>query len=278
MPAERLQKILAAAGLASRRVAEAWIREGRVEVNGRVARLGDTADPARDRIRLDGRAVRAEPRSYWLLHKPRGVLSTTRDPFAARDGRRTVLELLPSRARRRRIFPVGRLDADSEGLLLLTNDGEVAQALLHPSRGAERVYRLTLRGRVGPGVRAKLAAGVPLDDGPQAPWRVGSARYDPRADTTALEVGLFEGRKRQIRRTCAALGHPVQRLVRVRMGPLRLDALPPGRARPLRAEEIRALRARLRSRRPASSGASGPGAGGKPRGGSRRPRNRRGND
>lgn len=278
MAAERLQKILAAAGLASRRTAEAWIRAGRVEVNGRVAQLGDVADPARDAIRLDGRAVRAEPRAYWLLHKPRGVLTTTHDPFAARDARRTVLELLPAAARRRRLFPVGRLDVDSEGLLLLTNDGEVAQALLHPSRGTERLYRVTLRGRVDAATRARLAAGVPLEEGPSAPWRVGAARYDARRDATTLELGLREGRKRQIRRACAAVGHPVQRLVRVQMGPLRLGSLAPGAARPLRPDERRALVAFARRRRPASSGASRPRGGRKRPRPSKRPRRTRGND
>lgn len=257
--AERLQKLLAAAGLASRRTAEAWIRAGRVTVNGRAAALGDRADPTRDVVRVDGRRIAAEPAAYWLLHKPRGVLSTTRDPHAAPQGRRTVLDLVPKAARRARLYPVGRLDVDSEGLLLLTNDGAVAQALLHPSRGTERVYRVTVRGRVEAAARERLAAGVALDDGPSAPWRIGSLRYDPRRGVTTLEVGLREGRKRQIRRACAAVGHPVQRLVRVRMGPLRLGRLAPGAARPLRSEERRALRRHARGPHPpAESGASAP--------------------
>jgi len=260
--AERLQKLLAAAGLASRRTAEGWIRAGRVTVNGRVASLGDRADPSRDEVRLDGRRlprIAAEPAAYWLLHKPRGVLSTTRDPHAASRGRRTVLELLPEAARGARLYPVGRLDLDSEGLLLLTNDGAVAQALLHPSHGTERVYRVTVRGRVDAATRARLAAGVPLDDGPSAPWRIASLQHSARRGTSTLEVGLQEGRKRQIRRACAAVGHPVQRLVRVRMGPLRLGRLAPGAARPLRAEERRALQRHARpSQPPAESGASGP--------------------
>lgn len=253
---ERLQKILASAGLASRRAAEAWIRAGRVQVNGRVAHLGETADPARDCIRVDGRPLRSQRLSYWLLHKPRGVLSTTRDPWAARRARPTVLELLPAAARRERLFPAGRLDLDSEGLLLLTNDGAVTQALLHPSHETPRVYRVTVRGRVAPTTRAALAAGVELDEGPSRPWRMGRVRYDPRRDLTTLEVSLVEGRKRQIRRACAAVGHPVQRLVRIRMGPLELGTLPPGAVRALRPDERRALVAWARRARPAKSAAT----------------------
>lgn len=274
--AERLQKILASAGVASRREAEAWIRAGRVRVNGRVARLGESADPARDAILLDGRRLHAEPRAYWLLHKPRGVLSTRRDPHAG--ARRTVLELLPARARRVRLFPVGRLDADSEGVLLLTNDGEVAQALLHPSQGVLRVYRLTVRGALDAEARAALARGVPLEDGPQVGWEVGPCRVDARRGESTLEVGLREGRKRQIRRTLAALGHPVRRLVRVRMGPLRLGRLGPGEVRALRADEVRALRRALRAQPPAGRGASRPRRDGKPGRASKGPRSSRGND
>lgn len=240
---ERLQKILAGAGGTSRRKAEDWLRAGRVTVNGAVARLGDSADPEADAIRLDGRPVTPAPASYWLFHKPRGVLSTTRDPKARPLGRRTVVECLPpdARARERGLFPVGRLDLDSEGLLLLTNDGDVAHALLHPSLGTEREYRVTARGRLPKASAARLERGLRLDDGPMAPCRVSGLRFDARAGTTRLTLTLREGRKRQIRRALRALGHPVLRLRRVRMGPLRLGRLAPGAARPLEARERTAL-------------------------------------
>jgi 23S rRNA pseudouridine2605 synthase len=241
---ERLQKLLAAAGLASRREAETWIRAGRVHVNGRVARLGEAADPAHDDVRVDGVPLPAPPRRTWLLHKPRGVLTTTRDP--RQEGRRNVLELLPAEARAVRLFPVGRLDLDTEGLLILTNDGELAHALLHPSREVEREYRVTVAGRLDDAAAARLAAGPVLDDGPMAPCRVGPRRYEPRSDRTTFPLVLHEGRKRQIRRALRQLGHRVVRLVRTRFGPLRLGALRPGAARPLAARERRALEALAR--------------------------------
>lgn len=243
----RLQRILAAAGVASRRGAEALVRAGRVRVNGRVASLGDSADTARDRIELDGEPVRPERPVYWLLHKPRGVVTTVRDP----EGRPTVLGLLPARARDARVFPVGRLDRDSEGLLLLTNDGDLAHALLHPSLGNRREYQVIARGDVGPEKLARLERGVRLPEGRTAPARVRAPRFDPGDDTTRFTLVLGEGRKRQIRRSLRALGHPVRKLVRVRFGPQALGALAAGEARPLSRDEVAALRAhadRLRSR------------------------------
>src|SRR5262245_4664229 len=237
----RLQKLLADAGLASRRAAEAWIRAGRVRVNGAVATLGASADPARDDVRVDGMRLEPERRSYWLLHKPKNVLATNADPFAAESGRRTVLELLPAAARRTRLYPVGRLDLDSEGLLLLTNDGALAQALLHPSHGCEREYHVEARGQVTAETARRLARGIELEDGPTRPCRARIVSYDRTRDATRLVLTLREGRKRQIRRALFALGHPVRRLVRVRMGPLRLGDLPSGRARPLAAREEREL-------------------------------------
>ena len=237
----RLQKLLAEAGLASRRAAEAWIRAGRVRVNGKVATLGDSADPVRDDVRVDGKRLAPERRSYWLLHKPRNVLTTTADPWAQEAGRRTVLELLPAAARRTRLYPVGRLDLDSEGLLLLTNDGALAQALLHPSHGCEREYRVEAWGEVTAESARRLAGGVELEDGPTLPCRVRVVGSDRARGTTRLVLTLREGRKRQIRRALLALGHPVRRLVRVRMGPLRLGDLPAGRARPLTPRETREL-------------------------------------
>lgn len=243
--------MLAAAGIASRRAAETWIRAGRVSVDGVVAKLGDSADPARQKISVDGRALALERAAYWIVHKPRSVLTTTSDPH----GRPTVLGLLPPEVPR--VFPVGRLDWETEGLVLLTNDGDVAHALLHPSLGSEREYRVTVRGHVPDAVLRRLARGVELEDGRTAPARVGTARFDRNSDTSTFALVLFEGRKRQIRRAMDALGHPVRRLVRVRMGPIELGALPPGRARALRTAEIALLREH-------AAGAAGRQSGGKP--------------
>jgi 23S rRNA pseudouridine2605 synthase len=231
----RLQKILAAAGVASRRRAEDLLREGRVSVNGRTATVGESADPDRDTITVDGAPVRREAAAYWLLNKPRGVLSTVRDP----QGRPTVRDLVPARGAR--LFPVGRLDRDTEGLVLLTNDGRLAHALLHPSHRVEREYRVTVRGRVAAETLARLARGVVLEDGVTAPAKVGRPAVDPASERSRFTLTVIEGRKRQIRRALAALGHPVVELRRVRMGPLRLGRLPPGRARPLSARERKAL-------------------------------------
>jgi 23S rRNA pseudouridine2605 synthase len=273
----RLQKLLADAGLASRRSAEEWIRAGRVRVNGKLAQLGDSADPAQDDVRVDGRRIEAEPRRYWLLHKPQNVLTTTADPFAAEAGRRTVLELLPAAARHTRLVPVGRLDLNSEGLLLLTNDGEVVQALLHPSHGCEREYRVDAWGQVTPATARQLAAGVELEDGRTNPCRVRVVEYDAAQGVTRLVLVLREGRKRQIRRSLRALGHPVRRLLRVRMGPLRLGDLPRGRARELTAAERRELLRVAQGPRPGGkrrAARTGSGAA-RPRGRGGRPRNSR---
>ncbi len=246
----RLQKILAAAGVSSRRGAERLLRERRVTVNGRPARLGALADPALDAVAVDGRPIRRERLTYWVVHKPRGVLTTVRDP----QRRRTVVELVPDRARR--LFPVGRLDRDTEGLVLLTNDGRVAQVLLHPSHESEREYRVTVRGRASAATLRQLARGVELDARRTAPARVGAPRYGRRDDETTFRLTVIEGRKRQIRRALGALGHPVKRLVRLRMGPLQLGTLAPGAARTLTSRERRALlryvdqRARNPSQRP----------------------------
>ena len=210
-----------------------------MSVNGRVASLGDSARPGIDDVAVDGRPLPGAPRVYWLLHKPRGVVTTARDP----EGRPTVLDLVPERARR--VFPVGRLDRDTEGLLLLTNDGRAAHALLHPSHESEREYRVEARGRLDEASLRRLAEGVELEDGRTAPARPGPARYDARSDRSRFSLVLREGRKRQIRRSLEALGHPVVRLVRVRMGPLRLGRLAPGEARELSPAERRALRAEV---------------------------------
>lgn len=224
-------------------------------MNGKVASLGDSADPSVDTIEVDGERLRAERRVHWLVNKPRGVLTTTADPWARREGRRTVLDLLPDGADER-VFPVGRLDAESEGLVLLTNDGELTHALLHPSLGNEREYRVTVKGEPDDAALERLRRGLRLDDGATAGWKVRRLGVDESAGRTRLEVVLREGRKHQIRRAFQALGHPVHRLVRTRMGPLRLGGLPAGRARPLDAEECEALDRHARDLRESAQGRS----------------------
>jgi 23S rRNA pseudouridine2605 synthase len=231
----RLQKILAAAAVASRRRSEELLSSGRVTVNGAPVQLGDSADPITDTIRLDGVILGAARPAYWLVHKPSGVLTTRSDP----RGRPTVMELLPPGAPR--LFPVGRLDWDTEGLVLLTNDGATAQALLHPSLGNEREYLVFARGALDEGSFQRLAQGVALEDGRTAPARVSRVRFDRQHRETSFHLTVREGRKRQIRRALAALGHPVRRLVRVRMGPLKLGTLAAGLARPLSGGERLAL-------------------------------------
>lgn len=231
----RLQKLLAQAGFGSRREVERFLIEERVTVNGRVARLGDGADPALDEIRLDGERLLRERPAYWLVHKPRGVVTTVRDEA----GRRTVMDLLPRNVGR--VFPVGRLDRETSGLLLLTNDGDVAHALLHPSLGNEREYRVSVKGELDPRAVTRIERGVNLEEGRTAPGRVADLRFDPDGAATSFSLTLVEGRKRQIRRSLLLLGFPVRRLTRVRMGPLRLGRLAVGEARPLRAAERRAL-------------------------------------
>ena len=229
--------MIAAAGIASRRGAEDLLRAGRVWVNGETAAVGDSVDTERDIVSVDGRPIHAEPRAYWLVHKPRGVLTTVRDTH----GRRTVLDLLPDRSLR--LFPVGRLDLDTEGLVLLTNDGELAHVLLHPSFGTEREYEVVVRGRISRETLRRLAAGVTLEDGPTAPATVANLRYRAEFDTSVFRLILIEGKKRQIRRALAFLGHPVTGLLRVRMGSLHLGTLAAGEARPLDDEEVSALAA-----------------------------------
>ncbi len=233
-PRERLQKILAGAGVASRRSSEGLITAGRVTVNGRVVRqLGTRADPRRDRIEVDGRRVGPQRRTRsYVIYKPRGVVSTTRDPHASR----TVLDLVPSRER---LYPVGRLDAASEGLLLLTNNGAMAHALLHPSFEVPRTYRVSVRGAVRAAALRELGRGIRLGEHRA---RASEARLLEQDEAySVLELVLLEGRKRQIREMLRAVGHPVRRLVRVRFGPLSLGGLRPGEWRPLREEERRAL-------------------------------------
>ncbi len=226
---ERLQKVLASAGYGSRRVCEELIEDGRVTVDGEVAELGRRVDPDVDRVAVDGVPVSVRPGLvYYLLNKPRGVVVTASDP----QGRPTVLDLVP---RQPRVFSVGRLDADTEGLLLLTNDGDLAHRLTHPSFGVEKEYLAEVEGAPTRGELRRLREGVELDDGLTAPARVSLVAPN------AVRIAIHEGRKRQVRRMCAAVGHPVVRLVRTRIGPLVDRRLPPGQWRLLTPEEVRAL-------------------------------------
>lgn len=239
MRSVRVQKLLAAAGFGSRRDVEQFIVDQRVTVNGRTAKLGDSANPSVDDIRLDGERLLREKPSYWILNKPRGVVTTVRDD----EGRKTVVNLLPAKIER--LFPVGRLDRETSGLLLMTNDGDTAHVLLHPSLGNEREYRVNVKGRIDAKAVGRLEKGVSLEDGRTSPGRVSAVRFDPDSGNSSFLLVLMEGRKRQIRRSLLILGFPVRRLVRIRMGPLRLGRLPIGQARPLRAEERRALLAHV---------------------------------
>jgi 23S rRNA pseudouridine2605 synthase len=226
----RLARYLAHAGVASRRAAEGLIAEGRVRVGGEVV-----TDPARDvddasAVEVDGSPVAPEPREVWLVNKPAGVVSTASDTH----GRRVVTELVESD---RRLYPVGRLDAPTTGLILLTNDGDLANRLTHPRYGVERTYLA----RVAPApvperALRRLREGVELEDGRTAPARV----HQPEPGLLELTIG--EGRKRQVRRMCEAVGHPVERLERVAFGPLRLGSLAAGEARLLTAAEVERLR------------------------------------
>jgi 23S rRNA pseudouridine2605 synthase len=231
----RLQKLLAGAGFGSRRDVEQFIIDERVTVNGRVVNVGDRADPSVDDIRLDGERLLREKPSYWILNKPRGVVTTVRDD----EGRKTVINLLPKNIGR--LFPVGRLDRETSGLLLLTNDGDTAHALLHPSLGNEREYKVSVKGHIDSKAVGRLEKGVSLEDGRTSPGRVSGVRFDSDSGNSNFSLVLMEGRKRQIRRSLLVLGFPVRRLVRVRMGPLRLGRLAVGQARPLRSEERRNL-------------------------------------
>jgi len=231
----RLQKFMAAAGVASRRESERLIQAGRVAVNGRVVTtLGTKVDPARDRVSLDGAAVgRLERRVYFLLHKPRGCLSTVRDPA----GRPTVLDCL--RGVKERVFPVGRLDWDSEGLIILTNDGDLALRLTHPRNHVPRVYRVKVKGLVGRQVLEAVRRGLFLDGRRTLPAPV--ARVSSQSNSW-LEVVLYEGRRNQLRRVFERLGHPVLKLRRTAIGTISDRELHPGEFRALTPAEVARLK------------------------------------
>ncbi len=230
MRSERLHKVLAQAGVASRRKCEELIAAGRVKVNGEIVTIpGSKVDPHRDHIELDGKPIQLPSEHvYFLLNKPVGYVSTVRDP----QGRPTVIDLLPVQ---QRVYPVGRLDIDSEGLILLTDDGELAQRLTHPSYEHEKEYHVLVEGRPTARALRNLRDGIELEDGYTWPAEVTVLRRE--GNGTWLRFVIHEGRKRQLRRMCKAVGHPVRRLIRVRMGPLTLGNLPPGQHRSLTPQE-----------------------------------------
>ena len=232
---DRLQKVLAQAGVASRRSAERLIVAGRVSVNGTiVSTLGTKVDPAHDAIKVDGKRIAARPsgRTYLMLHKPRGVVTTMSDP----EGRPTVKDYL--RGIKARVYPVGRLDYASEGLLLMTDDGALARELMHPSREVEKTYVAKVKGLPDRDVLARLARGIPLDGKRTGPARV---RVTRGGENAWIEITIGEGRNRQVRRMLQAVGHPIQRLRRVAYGGVTLGRLPVGQLRPLIDAEVASL-------------------------------------
>jgi 23S rRNA pseudouridine2605 synthase len=233
MPVERLQRSLARAGFGSRRACEELIAAGRVEINGRVATLGDRLDPALDQVRVDGSKVNVNPElRTFALHKPRGVTTTMRDPHAERD----LSGFLPKGVH---VFPVGRLDRDTEGLLLLTNDGSLAHRLTHPRYAIEKEYLAEVDRPPSHRQLARLRRGVDLDDGTARAVDARSA--GGAAGRGGVRLVMVEGRKREVRRMLDAVELPVRRLVRVRVGPIRLGKLRPGDVRELEPEDVRAL-------------------------------------
>lgn len=240
MQLERLQKIIAHAGFASRREAETMIREGRVTVNGRVVtELGSKADPAHDHVKVDGKLItRAETHRYILLYKPKEVMTTVEDP----QGRRTVIDLI--KGVRERIYPVGRLDFHSEGLILLTNDGDLAFKVSHPQHGSVKTYHVKVRGVPEERLIAKLERGITIDNKRTLPCEIRRMKTTGRGDDEGnswFEVKLREGRTQQIRKMYQAIGHPVSKLRRVAIGPLSDPRLGPGDYRELTKTEVKML-------------------------------------
>ena len=226
---ERLQKVLAQNGIGSRRVCEDLIADGRVRVNGEIAVLGRRVQPTSDTVEVDGVSIGIAPGLvYYLLNKPTGVVTTADDP----EGRTTVVSLVPDEVR---VFPVGRLDYDTEGLLLLTNDGELTHRLTHPSFGVDKEYLAHVNGVPTRATIRTLREGVSLDDGVTSPAQV------TQVTDGVLRITIHEGKNRQVRRMCEAVGHPVARLVRIRIGPLTDRKLKPGVWRQLTSDEVRSL-------------------------------------
>lgn len=233
----RIQKIIADLGICSRRKAEEMIEEGRIVVNGQMAELGQKADPEVDHLKLDGKLLtrRPGPKVYYAFHKPRSVISTLEDP----QGRQTVGDFLTKI--KARIYPIGRLDYDSEGLLLLTNDGDFTQAVLHPSKKTPKIYEVKIKGLLSDEEQEKLENGIWLKDGKTAPAKVRKLRR--AKENSWVKMTIHEGKKRQIRRMMDRVNHSVIRLIRVRVGGIELGHLNPGEMRPLTPDEIQKIRA-----------------------------------
>ncbi|MBQ6425558.1 MAG: rRNA pseudouridine synthase [Clostridia bacterium] len=235
MEEERLQKYMASCGVASRRACEEIIRSGRVRVNGKTASLGMSVDPGSDWVEVDGKRIRRESRRVWImLYKPRGVVSTSSDP----QNRKTVQDCVKGVPER--LFHVGRLDINSEGLILLTNDGERANKMMHPKYRVEKTYYAVCDGKLTAQEIASLTNGVELEDGMTAPAKIRSVRENRDGNTSFLIV-IHEGRNRQVRRMLEAVGHRTLRLKREKYGPLELDGMKPGEWRYLTEEEIESL-------------------------------------
>ncbi len=232
----RIQKYLAEAGIASRRQAEELIRAGRVQLNGEtLTQMGTVIDPAKDQVRVDGKEVQQkEGKVYLLLNKPVGVVTTLHDP----QRRKKITDLL--KGVKERVYPVGRLDFNTEGLLLLTNDGELAYRLTHPRFKVDKTYVAEVRGHMEADVMTRLKKGVMLEDGLTSPAKINLLAKN--SIRTLFEITIHEGRNRQVRRMCEAVGHPVKALRRVRFGPLKLEHLEPGEFRNLTVEEIKSLK------------------------------------
>ena len=234
---ERLQKILAAAGVASRREAEKIITAGRVRVNGKIVKeLGSKFDPAKVRIAVDGNPIKAESKVYYMFYKPRGVVTTMSDP----QNRRSIADFVKDLPER--VFPVGRLDYNTEGLLLLTNDGALAQALTHPSHEVNKTYLVKVPDIVPDEKFDMLRVGVKLEDGMTAPAIVNLRSYEHEHNFTVFDITIHEGRNRQVRRMSDAIGFPVRDLKRIKMGPLKLSDLGRGKFRELNDDELVALK------------------------------------
>lgn len=254
MAQQRIQKVMSDQGVCSRRAAEQLIADGRVQVNGRPVTLGDKMDPDFDKLAIDGKTVkvlRKRKYTYIMLHKPRGYITTASDEH----GRKTVMDLVTGVGRR--VYPVGRLDKDSEGLLLMTDDGAFANMLTHPKNGVGKLYRVTVRPRATEDQLARLASGVVLDDGTKTQPVVihvvtEETGTSDRPGRSVLEMTLHEGRNRQIRRMCEAVGLEVARLKRSAEGPVKLGMLRPGEWRELKKSEITALRNAAQNKAPDS--------------------------
>ncbi|NEN82129.1 pseudouridine synthase [Paenibacillus elgii] len=234
---DRLQKVLAEAGVASRRKCEELITAGRVEVNDKVVTtLGVKVDPSQDFIKVDGKPIRRQSKVYVIFNKPKGVITSAQDP----EGRKTVTEFFKNI--KQRIYPIGRLDYDTEGLLLLTNDGEFAHLLTHPKHHVPRTYLATVKGVPHGSLLDKLKNGIELEDGMTAPAEVEYQDVRPENNEAVVKITIYEGRNRQVRRMFDAIHHPVIKLKRIQFGPLQLSGIPRGKFRHLTPQEVNELR------------------------------------